>query len=71
MQQRPAAVRARAARAAVRCAAVPPAIEKVAGDQVRRLQGGPQPGQGLPRRQLPVAGAPAAATALIAASPDT
>lgn len=35
VQQRPSALRTRARRTAVRCAAVPPVIEKVAGDQVR------------------------------------
>jgi glyceraldehyde 3-phosphate dehydrogenase len=37
VQQRPAALRTRAARSTVRCAAVPPAIEKVAGDQVVKV----------------------------------
>ncbi len=64
LQQRPAALRTRARRTAVRCAAVPPAIEKVAGDQVRRLRAGRRQGRDCRHGQLPVGALAAAAASL-------
>lgn len=65
VQQRPSALRTRARRTAVRCAAVPPVIEKVAGDQVRRAWGACRKnGSHSSATALPLAPSPDASAAL-------